>query len=89
MYNFACFSLNYRICSESIWFKENLPQIWGSGTNWDAKKKRKHQHIQQIKCMLKKKEEKKRIKCADVTRSKANESEKLVSKLSARKRPLG
>ena len=26
---------------------------------------------------------KKRIKCADVTRSKANESEKLLSKLSA------
>jgi len=34
--------------------------------------------------MLKKKE-KKRIKCADVTRSKANESEKLVSKLSMKK----
>jgi len=35
-----------------------------------------------------KKREKKRIKCADVTRSKANESKKLVSKLSVLKRPL-
>ena len=36
-----------------------------------------------------KEEEKKRIKCADVTRSKANKSKKLVSKLSVLKRPLG
>ena len=69
-------------------FKANLPQIWGSGTNWDAKKKRKHQHTQQISCMLKKMR-KKRIKCVDITRSKANESEKLVSKPIILKRPLG
>ena len=36
-----------------------------------------------------KKKENKRIKCVDVTRSKANESEKLVSKPIVLKRPLG
>ena len=35
------------------------------------------------------KKKKKEEKCADVTRSKANESEKLASKLIVLKRPLG
>ena len=54
------------------------------------KKKIKHQHTQQISCVLKKRKRKQSKKmCADVIRSKANGSEKLVSKLSVLKRPLG
>ena len=58
----------------------------------DAKKEIKHQHTQHISCVLKKEEKKakkKKEKCADVIRSKANESEKLVSKLIVLKRSLG
>ena len=55
------------------------------------KKKIKHQHTQQISCVLKKERKKKQSKkmCVDVIRSKANGSEKLVSKLIVLKRPLG
>ena len=67
--------------------RQNLPQIWGSGTNWDAEKEIKHQHTQHISCVLKKKQSKKI--CAGVIRSKANESEKLVSKLIVLNRSLG
>ena len=69
--------------------RKNLLQIWGSKKSIkNAKKKVKHQHTQQISCMLKKKKKKKE-KCAGVTRSKTNESEKLVSKPIVLKRPLG
>jgi len=63
----------------------------GSGTVWDAEKKIKHQHTQQISCVLKKRRKRKKSKkmCADVIRSKTNESEKLVSKLTVLKRSLG
>ena len=53
--------------------------MWGSGTNWDVKKEIKHQHTQQISCVLKKKK-KKAIKGNDQEQV-TNESMRLTEAL--------